>query len=68
MVKNYLNKRFTNSDTAEKMSKEVAEYFEWMLKEDHFKFFKKGEFQVDDFQSEVETVLFDYLEDEDVLK
>ena len=42
MVKNYLNKRFTNSDTAEKMSKEVAEYFEWMLKEDHFKFFKKG--------------------------
>ena len=43
-------------NTAEKMSKEVAEYFEWMLKENHFKFFKKGEFQVDDFlESEVTT-------------
>lgn len=64
----YLNRSFNSMNTAEKMSKEVAEYFEWMLKENHFKFFKKGEFQVDDFQSEVETVLFDYLEDEDVLK
>jgi hypothetical protein len=64
----YLNRSFNSMDTAEKMSKEVAEYFEWMLKNNHFKFFKKGEFQVDDFQSEVETVLFDYLEDEDVLK
>jgi hypothetical protein len=64
----YLNKSFNSMDTAEKMSKEVAEYFEWMLKENHFKFFKKGEFQVDDFQSEVETVLFDYLEDEHVTK
>jgi hypothetical protein len=64
----YLNRSFNSMDTAEKMSKEVAEYFEWMLKENHFKFFKKGEFQVDDFQSEVETVLFDYLEDEHVTK
>ena len=64
----YLNRSFNSMNTAEKMSKEVAEYFEWMLKENHFKFFKKGEFQVDDFQSEVETVLFDYLEDEHVTK
>jgi len=64
----YLNKSFNSMNTAEKMSKEVAEYFEFLLKDNHFKFFKKGEFQMDDFQSEVETVLFDYLEDEHVTK
>lgn len=68
MIKDYLNTSFTNSDRAEKIAKEVAEHIEFLLKDSHFKFFKKGEFQADEFQDHVFDAIFGYLEDEDVSK